>query len=73
MIKRIISRIDIKNSYLVKGIQLEGLRVLGYPEEFAKALSLSMEAVKRSIKSGLIPRRNFATPSTTTIGIPFKK
>mgnify|MGYP000863182956 CR=1 FL=1 len=36
MIKRIISRIDIKNSYLVKGIQLEGLRVLGYPEEFAK-------------------------------------
>ncbi|MBT6795856.1 thiazole synthase [bacterium] len=44
-----------------------------YPEEFAKALSLSMEAVKRSIKSGLIPRRNFATPSTTTIGIPFKK
>jgi len=44
-----------------------------YPEEFAKALSLSMEAVKRSIKSGLIPMRNFATPSTTTIGIPFKK
>ncbi|MBT3475540.1 thiazole synthase [bacterium] len=44
-----------------------------YPEEFARALSLSMEAVKKSIKSGLIPKRNFATPSTTTIGIPFKK
>ena len=36
MIKRIISRLDIKNNFLVKGINLEGLRVLGSPEEFAK-------------------------------------
>ena len=36
MIKRILSRIDIKNNFLVKGIQLEGLRVLGYPEFFAQ-------------------------------------
>lgn len=33
---RIIPRLDIKGSNLVKGIQLEGLRVLGKPEEFAR-------------------------------------
>lgn len=31
---RVIPRIDIKNNYLVKGIQLEGLRVLGNPINF---------------------------------------
>ncbi len=35
-IKRIIPRLDIKGSHLVKGIHLEGLRVLGNPEVFAK-------------------------------------
>ena len=44
-----------------------------YPEEFAHALKLSLEAVTKSISSGLIPKRNFATPSTTMIGIPFKR
>jgi imidazole glycerol-phosphate synthase subunit HisF len=33
--KRIISRLDIKNGILVKGIQLEGLRNLGDPSYFA--------------------------------------
>jgi cyclase len=33
---RIIPRLDIKGPNLVKGIHLEGLRVLGAPEEFAK-------------------------------------
>jgi imidazole glycerol-phosphate synthase subunit HisF len=33
---RIIARMDIKGPHLVKGIHLEGLRVLGTPEEFAK-------------------------------------
>lgn len=32
---RIIARLDIKGPNLVKGIQLEGLRVLGKPEDFA--------------------------------------
>ena len=35
MFKRIISRLDIKNNTLVKGISLEGLRVLGDPRYFA--------------------------------------
>jgi cyclase len=33
---RIISRLDVKSSNLIKGIHLEGLRVLGKPEEFAR-------------------------------------
>ena len=33
---RIIPRLDIKGPNVVKGIHLEGLRVLGRPEEFAK-------------------------------------
>jgi imidazole glycerol-phosphate synthase subunit HisF len=34
--KRIIPRLDIKGPNLVKGIHLEGLRVLGKPEDFAR-------------------------------------
>jgi cyclase len=33
---RIIPRLDIKGSNLVKGVHLEGLRVLGSPEKFAE-------------------------------------
>lgn len=33
---RVIARLDIKGDNLVKGIHLEGLRVLGRPEEFAE-------------------------------------
>ena len=33
---RIIPRLDIKNGLLVKGINLEGLRVLGLPSEFSR-------------------------------------
>jgi cyclase len=33
---RIIARLDIKGPNLVKGVHLEGLRVLGKPEDFAK-------------------------------------
>ena len=33
---RIIPRLDIKGPNLVKGIHLEGLRVLGKPEHFAR-------------------------------------
>jgi cyclase len=36
MISRIIPRLDVKGTNLVKGIHLEGLRVLGKPEIFAR-------------------------------------
>ncbi len=32
---RIIARLDIKAPYVVKGIQMEGLKKLGYPHDFA--------------------------------------
>ena len=32
---RLIARLDVKGENLVKGIQLEGLRKLGDPHEFA--------------------------------------
>ena len=32
---RIISRLDIKNKNLIKGINLEGLRIVGEPNKFA--------------------------------------
>ena len=32
---RLIARLDVKNNWLVKGIQMEGLRKLGHPNEFA--------------------------------------
>lgn len=34
--KRLIARLDVKGPRLIKGINLEGLRVLGCPEEFAR-------------------------------------
>lgn len=36
MVYRVIARLDIKGPNLVKGIHLEGLRVLGKPEDFAR-------------------------------------
>ena len=32
---RLIARLDIKNEYVIKGIQLEGLRKIGEPNEIA--------------------------------------
>ena len=33
---RLIARLDIKGPNLIKGIQLEGLRVIGDPQTFAR-------------------------------------
>ena len=33
---RLIGRLDIKGENLIKGIQLEGLRIIGNPNEYAK-------------------------------------
>ena len=33
---RLIARLDVKDQYVVKGIQLEGLRKMGNPNDFAK-------------------------------------
>ena len=33
---RIISRLDVKRNHLVKGIELEGLRKVGLPNEYSR-------------------------------------
>ena len=33
---RLIARLDVKDDFLVKGIQSEGLRKLGDPHDFAR-------------------------------------
>lgn len=33
---RLIARLDVKGPYLIKGVHLEGLRVLGDPQDYAK-------------------------------------
>jgi cyclase len=37
--KRLVARIDVKNEFLVKGIQMEGLRKLGDPFDFVQRYS----------------------------------
>ena len=34
---RLIARLDIKNQHVIKGIQFEGLRKVGNPNEMARA------------------------------------
>jgi len=57
--KRIISRLDIKGPNLVKGINLEGLRVLGDPEYFSKRYYeyLSDEIVYQDCVASLYDRK----------------
>lgn len=59
---RIIPRLDIKGPNLVKGIQLEGLRVLGKPESFAKYYydHGADELVYMDVVASLYQRNNLA-------------
>ncbi|SMF79598.1 imidazole glycerol phosphate synthase subunit HisF [Candidatus Pelagibacter sp. HIMB1321] len=59
--KRIISKLDIKGPNLVKGINLEGLRVLGEPSYFAKKYyeNLSDEIIYHDCVASLYERKSF--------------
>ncbi|TMC67269.1 MAG: imidazole glycerol phosphate synthase subunit HisF [Chloroflexi bacterium] len=59
---RVIPRLDIKGPNLVKGINLEGLRVLGRPEEFARRYSDqgADELIYVDIVASLYQRNNLA-------------
>ena len=59
--KRIISKLDIKGPNLVKGVNLEGLRVLGEPSYFAKKYyqDLSDEIIYHDCVASLYDRKNF--------------
>lgn len=59
--KRIISKLDIKGPNLVKGINLEGLRVLGEPSFFAKKYyeNFSDEIIYHDCVASLYNRKSF--------------
>jgi len=61
MTKRIVARIDIKGPNLVKGIHLEGLRVLGEPHEFASHhfASGADELIYMDVVASLFGRNSF--------------
>ena len=60
LFKRIIARLDIKGPDLVKGIHLEGLRVLGNPNFFAKEYynDLVDELIYQDVVASLYQRNN---------------
>ena len=56
--KRIISKLDVKGPNLVKGVCLEGLRVLGEPSLFAKKYFNQMvDEIIIMVSFGLIIQR----------------
>lgn len=59
--KRIISKLDIKGPHLVKGVCLEGLRVLGEPSVFAKKYFNQMidEIIYHDCVASLYDRKSF--------------
>lgn len=59
---RVIPRLDIKGPNLVKGVHLEGLRVLGKPEQFARAYydAGADELVYMDVVASLYGRNNLA-------------
>lgn len=65
---RIIPRLDIKGPNLVKGIHLEGLRVLGKPEDFALQYYLdgADELIYMDVVASLYGRNNILDVVTRT-------
>ena len=59
--KRIICKLDIKGPNLVKGVNLEGLRVLGEPSNFAKQYYKNMidEVIYHDTVASLYDRKAF--------------
>ena len=69
---RIIARLDIKGPNLVKGIHLEGLRVLGKPEDFARHYYESGAdelMYVDAVASGLNVKASVVVPLTVAGGI----
>ena len=74
-LKRVIARLDIKGDSLVKGLQLEGLRKIGNPLEFAQKYYLSGadEIVIVDVVASLYSRENLhniISYITTNLRVP---
>jgi cyclase len=70
---RFIARLDVKNNYLVKGIQLEGLRKMGDPHEFARRYyeQGADEIIYMDIVASLYNRNNLSDIVYKTTGDVF--
>src|SRR3989338_2961796 len=73
---RIIPRLDIKGPNLVKGIHLEGIRVLGKPEDFARNYykAGAAELIYMDVVASLYNRNNlfhFIEKACEEIFIPY--
>lgn len=73
--KRIISKLDIKGPNLVKGVNLEGLRVLGLPSNFAFNYYKDMidEIIYHDCVASLYERKSFLdliTDTSSNVFIP---
>lgn len=73
--KRIIAKLDVKGPNLVKGVNLEGLRVLGEPSSFAKKYYRDMidEIIYHDCVASLYDRKSFLdliTDTSSNIFIP---
>lgn len=66
---RLVARLDVKNENLVKGIQLEGLRKLGNPNDFAKQYYLDGidEIIYIDIVASLYNRNNLSSIVQQTV------
>ena len=74
-LKRVIARLDIKGDSLVKGLQLEGLRKIGNPLEFAQKYYLAGadEIVIVDVVASLYSRENLhniISYITTNLRVP---
>ena len=69
---RVISRLDIKGPNLVKGIHLEGLRVLGTPEDFARYYyeAGADELIYQDVVASLYERNSLHAVSYTHLTLP---
>ena len=51
---RLIPRLDIKGEHLIKGVNLEGLRKIGSPKEFARNYYNGADEVLNGLRSVII-------------------
>ena len=76
---RLIGRLDIKGPNLIKGVHLEGLRVLGKPEEYAEQYykdgcdELIVHDVAAQLLNKLVSLDSIKKISTCNPGFWFKR
>ena len=51
---RVIPKLDIKGSNVVKGVQMEGLRVVGEPEELAELYGLTAQFISEAARKAIM-------------------